>query len=240
MTTTLAGNTTADPASRVDGGTVLLIDKPQGWTSFDVVARIRGGLNVRKVGHAGTLDPLATGLLIVCTGQKTKEISQYSSLDKEYEGEMVLGSRTKSFDAETPVYEQRSTDGIDATAIRSACAQFQGAQKQTPPMWSAVKRKGKPLYKYARKGLTVDRPTRDVTIHALEVVAVELPRVMFRVVCSKGTYVRALVEDIGLRLGCGAYLASLRRTRIGPFTAAEALSIEQALQRRDQGASGTP
>jgi tRNA pseudouridine55 synthase len=240
MTTTLTGNRTADPACSVDEGAVLLIDKPEGWTSFDVVARIRAGLKVRKVGHAGTLDPLATGLLIVCTGRQTKEISRYSCLDKEYEGEMVLGARTKSLDAEMPVYEQRSTDGIDATAVRSACAQFLGAQKQTPPMWSAVKKRGKPLYKYARKGLTVDRPTRDITIHTLEVLGVELPRVMFRVVCSKGTYVRALVEDIGLRLGCGAYLASLRRTRIGPFAVADALSIEQALQRRDQGASGTP
>jgi len=205
----------------------LLVRKPQGWTSFDVVHRIRRITGVRKVGHAGTLDPLATGLLIVCTGKKTKEIASFMGLEKEYEGEMELGGRTASFDAATPVIETRPTDGITPEAVRSTMASFAGPRMQVPPMWSAVSVGGRRLYRYAREGVEVVRQPREIVIHALEALAVDVPLVRFRVTCSKGTYVRSLVDEMGEHLGCGAYLTALERTRIGPFTLAEAETLEE-------------
>jgi tRNA pseudouridine55 synthase len=218
-----------DRDPRAPEGAILLVDKPKGWTSFDVVHKIRHLLHVRRVGHAGTLDPMATGLLIVCTGKQTKEIGQFVGLDKEYDGEMILGARTASFDAETPVEDIRSLDGITVERLREVVAGFLGAQEQIPPMWSAVKVAGKPLYKYARKGIEVERKGRSIVIHSIGLHDIALPKVPFTVVCSKGTYIRALVNDIGAALGSGAYLAALRRTRIGSYSLTQALSMDQLI-----------
>lgn len=235
MTVTVPRESREEP-SPIQQGEMLLVDKPAGWTSFDVANKVRHLFGVRKVGHAGTLDPGATGLLILCTGARTREISSYAGLEKEYEGTLVLGARTASFDAETPVLETRPLEGVTETQIRAAAGEFVGAITQVPPMWSAVKVGGKRLYAYARKGQTVERVPREVTIHSLEVRQVRMPEVEFTVVCSKGTYVRALVEDLGLRLGCGAHLLRLRRTRIGPYRVTDACTIDELVrQRRDRG-----
>jgi len=219
-------------------GEVLLIRKPAGWTSFDVVHRIRRITGVRRVGHAGTLDPLATGLLIVCTGKKTKEISSFMGLEKEYEAEMTLGGRTASFDAATPVTETRDTGAITAEGIRATMAVFTGRRMQLPPMYSAVSVGGKRLYRYARAGVEVERQPREVVIHALEPLAITVPVVRFRVTCSKGTYVRSLVDDMGQYLGCGAYVTALERTRIGPYRLADAESLEElAAATAEQGSA---
>jgi tRNA pseudouridine55 synthase len=206
---------------------MLLVDKPKGWTSFDVVNKIRHLFEVRRVGHAGSLDPMATGLLIVCTGKSTKEIDRYMGLEKEYEGDMLLGGRTESYDAETPVVEQRSTEGITAERVRDVMGRFVGKQQQIPPMWSAVKVQGRPLYKYARRGVEVERKPREVEIVQLTPTRVAVPEVGFTVTCTKGTYVRTLVHDIGAALGCGAYLTSLRRTRIGSYRLEEAATLDE-------------
>ena len=208
-------------------GVMLLIDKPLEWTSFDVVNKVKSLFHVKKVGHAGTLDPRATGLLIVCTGKKTKSIDQFVAQEKEYTGTMELGVRTASFDSETPVIERRDCSMVTAQQIETVFAEFVGIQQQLPPMYSAVKLSGKALYKYARKGKTVERPTRSIEIRVLQLMKFEAPLVEFRVVCTKGTYVRSLVNDIGERLGCGAVLRALRRERIGQFSVAEAKSIEE-------------
>ena len=216
-------------------GTVLLVDKPARWTSFDVVKKIRSLTGERKVGHAGTLDPMATGLLIVCTGRRTREVESFMGMDKEYEAELTLGGRTASFDADTPVYDHRDTRGISAEQIRAVVSEFVGTQEQTPPMWSALKVGGRRLYALARRGQSVERKPRTVTVHSIDVTAIDLPRVRCTVACSKGTYIRALAEDIGVRLGCGAYLSSLRRTRIGPYHVKDALTIEALIARGDTG-----
>jgi tRNA pseudouridine55 synthase len=212
-------------------GDVLLVIKPKGWTSFDVVHKIRGALGVKKVGHAGTLDPLATGLLIVCTGGRTRDIATFTGLEKEYEAEMYLGGETDSFDAETPVINPRSTEGITDSRIRAVFGEFVGWTAQIPPMWSAAKVRGRRLYAYARSGEEVERSPKQVFIRTLEVLSIAMPVVRFRVVCSKGTYVRSLVHDIGQKLGCGAYVTSLVRTRIGEYSLRDALSIEEIVSR---------
>ncbi len=168
-------------------GEVLLVDKPLNWTSFDVVHRVRDLFHVKKVGHAGTLDPKATGLLILCTGKKTKEIDTFTGQEKEYEGVMQLGATTASFDSETPEQEQKNFSLIDEKQILDVFATFVGAQLQVPPMYSAVKYGGKPLYKYARKGRTLERQPREITVSEFTLIKMELPSVYFRVVCSKGT-----------------------------------------------------
>ena len=226
MTTVTSSTVTTDVDRRWEEGATVLVDKPAGVTSFDVVRAVRRILRVRKVGHAGTLDPMATGLLILCTGKRTREIDRYAGLEKEYEGSMILGGRTESFDTETPVYEHRSVDGITDERVQDVIRSFVGTQTQLPPMWSAVKVKGRRLYAYARKGLTVERKQREIVIHVFQVRSIRMPEVAFTVCCSKGTYIRSLVEDIGLALGCGAYLTSLRRTRIGPYTVREATTME--------------
>lgn len=208
-------------------GEVLLVRKPRGWTSFDVVHKISRMLGVKKVGHAGTLDPLATGLLIVCTGKKTKTLGSFVGLEKEYDTEMTLGGRTESYDTATPVVETRSTEGIDEMRVLAVLQQFTGPRLQVPPMWSAVSVKGKRLYKYAREGVEVQRLPREIVVHAIVPLHVRVPLVRFSVTCSKGTYVRSLVHEIGERLGCGAYLSSLERTRIGPYRLADAVTIEE-------------
>lgn len=215
-----------------EAGEVLLVRKPKGWTSFDVVHRLRSVLHVRKAGHTGTLDPMATGLLIVCTGQQTKNIVHFIGLEKEYEVQLVLGARTPSFDAESEVIERRGADGITEESVREALKGFVGQQIQIPPMWSAAKVEGKRLYKYARKGETIERKPREVFVRSIEFKELRIPEVLCTVTCSKGTYIRSLVEDIGLRLGCGAYVNALERTRIGQFHLADALTIEQIAARQ--------
>lgn len=216
---------------RADEGEVLLVDKPAGWTSFDVVNKLRRAYGGLKMGHAGTLDPMATGLLILCTGRKRKEIDSYMGLEKEYAAEMKLGIRTPSYDMETEVTEVSSVDGISAEQVRGVMGEFIGAIQQTPPMWSAVKIGGKRLYTLARKGIEIERPSREVQIVSIQPGRIDLPDVAFTVVCSKGTYIRTLVHDIGERLGCGATMTSLRRTRIGPYRIEDAQSVPQLVER---------
>jgi tRNA pseudouridine55 synthase len=222
-------NTTNEAGVNAVAGEVLLVDKPPGWTSFDVVNKLRRVAGGQKMGHAGTLDPMATGLLIICTGRKRKEIDKFTGLDKEYVAEVRLGTRTPSFDMETQPLEERSTEGITDEQVREVIRGFIGPQMQMPPMWSAVKVRGKRLYEHARKGVEVDRPARPIVVHELELVECAVPRLVLRIACTKGTYVRSLANDIGLRLGCGACLSGLRRTRIGPYGVDDAFSIAQAV-----------
>lgn len=224
--------TPGSPFSASDDGEILLVDKPLNWTSFDVIHRLRGLLGVVKAGHAGTLDPRASGLLIVCTGRQTKRIDQFANLDKEYAGTFQLGIQTPSFDMETQISEHKDYGGITLEKLEVAVRCFVGRQLQTPPMYSAVKHHGKPLYKYARKGTTLERKAKEIDVHEFSVTSFHAPMVDFRIVCSKGTYIRSLVSDIGNLLGCGAALVSLRRTRIGPYRVEDALTIEQ-LDRSD-------
>ncbi len=216
------------PRNEFDG--VLLIDKPTDYTSHDVVARLRGKLQQKRVGHAGTLDPMATGLLLVLVGKSTK-LSQYlMSGDKEYEGEMTLGAVTNSQDAEGEVVETRPVPAdLDRAKIEAVMQTFRGDQYQTPPMFSAIKVDGVPLYKMARKGEEIDREPRFIRIMSIEVLGVELPKVRFRVRCSKGTYVRTIAHDIGQKLGCGAHLSALRRTASGDLRVEQAIKLEDFL-----------
>jgi len=206
---------------------VLLIDKPRGCTSHDVVDRVRRKLKMKKVGHAGTLDPNATGLLIILVGKATK-VSQYlMSLDKEYEGTMKLGEITNTYDSEGEVMETRDVPELEAGAIEEAFAGFFGDQYQTPPMFSAKKVDGVPLYKLARKGKEIEREPRFIRISRLEVEAYEPPLLTFSVACSKGTYIRTLAHDIGEKLGCGAHLDSLRRTISGSFNIQQCTPLDR-------------
>ena len=214
-------------------GKVLSIDKPLEWTSFQAVNKIRWhikkkfGLKKIKVGHAGTLDPLATGLLILCVGKETKNISTYQGQIKEYTGTFTLGSTTPSYDLETEIDEQFPTDHITQELLEKTTQQFIGEIDQKPPIFSAIKKDGKRLYEIARKGQTTEIPSRKVTISEFEITKVNFPKVEFRVVCSKGTYIRSLANDFGKALNSGAHLSALRRTKIGDFSVSDALSIEQ-------------
>lgn len=206
-------------------GRVILIDKPLHWTSFDVVRKIRNLIKIKKVGHAGTLDPLATGLLIVCTGKFTKKINQFMAQEKEYTGQIILGAVTPTYDLESEPRDFKSIDGITPKLIAEAAQNFIGEILQTPPIHSAIKQKGKPVYLQARKGIDVIIEPRKISINSFEITAIEMPVVSFKVVCSTGTYIRSLANDFGAALGCGGYLSELRRTRIGNFKAEDAMSI---------------
>ena len=206
-------------------GRVILIDKPLHWTSFDVVRKIRNLIKIKKVGHAGTLDPLATGLLIVCTGKFTKKINQFMAQEKEYTGQIILGAVTPTYDLESEPRDFKSIDGITTKLIAETAQNFIGEILQTPPIHSAIKQKGKPVYLQARKGIDVIIEPRKISIKSFEVTAIEMPVVSFKVVCSTGTYIRSLANDFGAALGCGGYLSELRRTRIGNFKAEDAMSI---------------
>lgn len=208
-------------------GLMLLIDKPKEYSSARVVNIVKKLLDVKKAGHSGTLDPKATGLMIVCTGSKTKFLNELLASDKEYEGFMLIGEKTQSFDSETEVFETRSIDGISEEQIVEKASMFLGEIEQIPPMYSAVKHKGKPLYKFARKGREIERKPRTVLIKEFEIQSVSLPGVKFRVVCSKGTYIRTLVNDFGESLGTGAYLKELRRLRIGDYDVKDSVTIEE-------------
>ena len=210
-------------------GAMILIDKPIGWTSFDVVNKIRRHIGV-KVGHAGTLDPLATGLLILCTGKKTRELGTLSRLDKSYTGTLTFGGTTPSYDAETGIDRRFDISHLDQELINAAILSFIGEIEQVPPAYSAVKIKGEPAYKKARRGQPVVIPPRKVIIHAFRATRIALPDADFEVSCSKGTYIRSLVHDLGMKLGAGAYLKSLRRTRIGDHRIEDAWILEDFLK----------
>lgn len=206
---------------------VLLIDKPTDHTSHDVVARLRGKLKMKKIGHAGTLDPMATGLLIILVGKATR-ISQYLiSLDKEYTGTIELGKITDTQDAEGEVMETRPVPALTEAEVLAGMRSFLGDQYQTPPMYSAIKIGGVPLYKKARKGQEVEREPRFIRISNFELTGFELPRFDFKLRCSKGTYVRTIAHDLGQKLGCGAHLAALRRTATDQFNVDQALTMDE-------------
>ena len=208
-------------------GKVLLIDKPLYWTSFDAVRKVRNLVRTKKVGHAGTLDPLATGLLIICTGKFTKKINEYMAQQKEYTGSITLGAVTPTYDLESEPRDFKSFEGITIEQLEATSQSFTGLIMQVPPIHSAIKKDGKRVYELARKGVDVKLEPRQVTISTFELTKIELPLVYFRVVCSTGTYIRSLANDFGEKLGCGGYLSSLCRTRIGDFLLKEAQSIEQ-------------
>ncbi len=207
-------------------GQVLLIDKPLRWTSFDVVQKLRNIIRIKKIGHAGTLDPLATGLLIICTGKFTKRINEYMAQEKEYTGTFTIGSTTPTYDLESEPENFRSYEDITEELIRETTKKFTGEILQVPPAHSAIKIKGKRVYELARQGKEVKIEPRRVTIKAFEIVNVDLPLVYFKVVCTTGTYIRSLAFDFGEALGCGAHLSSLCRTRIGEFLLKDAQQID--------------
>lgn len=208
-------------------GKVLLINKPLTWTSFDVVNKIRFKLKTKKVGHAGTLDPLATGLLIICTGKMTKRIDEYQAQEKEYTGKFVLGQSTSSHDLETAVSVTQDVSHINDQQIVEAAKGFTGMIQQIPPMHSAIKVDGKRAYELARKGKVAELKPREVFIKEFEIVSFEKPVVKFKIICSKGTYIRSIARDFGHALGTVAYLSELCRTRIGEFKLEDALNLDQ-------------
>jgi tRNA pseudouridine55 synthase len=210
-----------------DPGRILLVNKPLHWTSFDVVNKLRHKLRTKKIGHAGTLDPLATGLLIICVGKMTKRIEEFMGQEKEYTGQFILGQTTASHDLETPVSEQQDISHITPEMIYNTSAIFLGNIQQLPPQHSAIRIKGKRAYEYARAGKEIALATREVTVNAFEIEQINLPEVRFRVVCSKGTYIRSLVRDFGAHLKVGAYLSALCRTRIGNFKLEDAVTIDE-------------
>jgi len=213
-------------------GQVLLFDKPLNWTSFQVVNKVRWLLKKKfnlkniKVGHAGTLDPLATGLLILCTGKMTKKISEYQGMPKTYTGCFLLGATTSSYDLETPIDQQFDTNSIIAEQIEKVRKQFLGVQQQYPPIFSALKQQGTRLYELARKGEEVKTQAREITLYSFDLESVDFPTLHFRVQCSKGTYIRSLANDFGKALNNGAHLTQLRRTAIGTYTVENAISLE--------------
>ena len=213
-------------------GEVVLINKPLTWTSFDVVNNFRYfiksklGYGKLKVGHAGTLDPLATGLLIICTGAFTKKIEEFTGYDKEYTGTFVLGATTASFDMEKPVDQTFPTDHITTALLQEAARKLTGTLQQVPPVFSAVKIAGKHAYEYARKDQALLMPPKEVTVSAFELTRIALPEVDFRIVCSKGTYIRSMARDFGLATGGGAYLSALCRTRVGPYLLSDSMEMD--------------
>ncbi|VAW26154.1 tRNA pseudouridine(55) synthase [hydrothermal vent metagenome] len=217
-------------------GQVLLIDKPLKWTSFQVVNKLRWHIRKQfnlkkiKVGHAGTLDPLATGLLIICTGKFTKKINEYQGQEKEYIGEITLGATTPSYDLETEINATFSTKHITEELIYNTSKKFIGHLEQRPPIFSALKKDGKRLYELAREGKTTEIKLRKITISAFEITRIDLPIINFRVVCSKGTYIRSLAYDFGKALNSGAHLSALRRTKIGNFKVEDSQGIDEFIE----------
>lgn len=224
-----------------ESGRLLLVNKPIGWTSFDVVNKIRYALKRKlgvkkiKVGHAGTLDPMATGLLLICTGSWTKKISSFQDMGKTYTGSMLLGAVTPSYDAETDVIEEFPFDHISEGDVTEALKKFQGEIEQIPPVFSAIKVDGKPLYHYARKGREVEIKSRMVTIHDFHITNSRIPELEFYVQCSKGTYIRSLVHDLGKALGSGAYMTALQRGSVGPYKLEDAWEINALIMEIESG-----
>lgn len=212
-------------------GETLLIDKPPQWTSFKVVYKIKKAINIRRVGHTGTLDPLATGLLIILTGKSTKKMLEFQNLDKTYEGIITLGKTSPSMDTETEITENDVPEDLTEEKILSVRNQFLGEIVQVPPMYSALKVKGQKLYHLARKGKVVKREPRRVYISKFEIKKIDLPDIHFEIRCSKGTYIRVIANDFGEKLGCGAVLSSLRRTEIGDYNVNDALRVKELIQK---------
>ena len=211
----------------------MIFDKPLHWTSFDLVKKVNNiirassGIKKLKVGHAGTLDPLATGVMVICTGKYTKRLSSLQNDDKEYVATFHLGATTPSFDRETEVDAIFDTKGVSEEIVKNAIKEFAGNQMQVPPVYSAKNINGKRAYEYARKGIDVKMTAVPVVFHELELTGYDLPEITIRVKCSKGTYIRSLARDLGLKLGCGAYLSSLVRTISGPYTLSESMTLEE-------------
>ncbi len=221
-------------------GQVIIIDKPLNWTSFQVVNKIRWAIRRKfklkkiKVGHAGTLDPLATGLLIICTGKFTKKIHEYQAEAKEYTGTITLGTTTPSFDLETEIDQTFPTEHITEKQIYETAKSFEGTIQQKPPLYSAIKKDGIRLYKLARKGEDIEIDSRDVTVLDFEITTIEMPLIDFKIRCSKGTYIRSIASDFGEKLNSGAHLSSLRRTRSGAFDITSAVSPEAFASKLNQ------
>jgi tRNA pseudouridine55 synthase len=212
-------------------GEIILIDKPAFWSSFKVVHKVRQAIGVKKVGHAGTLDPFATGLLILCTGNKTKEITKYQDLKKTYTGVITLGKYSDSMDTETEINEYPIAEDLTEEKIINTAKNFIGEIEQIPPMYSAVKKAGKSLYAYARKGKTVEREPRKVTVYKFDIDKIQLPEIHFTIECSKGTYIRVIADDFGKALGTRAMLTSLRRTSIGDYCVEDALQVNEFTEK---------
>ena len=218
-----------DPAIQqpyVDGK-LLLINKPLHWTSFDVVRKLRNLLQVKKIGHAGTLDPLATGLLIICTGKFTKKINEFMAQEKEYTGTITLGAVTLTYDLESEPEQQKDYSFVNNEMLQKATEKFIGDIEQLPPIYSAIKKDGVALYELARRGVEVELKPRSINIKSFTITAVDLPVIHFKVICSTGTYIRSLANDYGAALGCGGYLSSLCRTRIGDLKNDAAIGMEE-------------
>ena len=221
----------------IEEGEVFLIDKPLNYTSFQVVKKLRNilknkfNLNKLKVGHAGTLDPLATGLLIICTGRMTKQIPDFQNLYKEYVGTMSIGSTTPSYDLETKIDKTFSTDHINENLLNKIKDNFIGTIDQVPPIFSAVKKNGKRLYEYAREGKKIDIESKKITINKFDLKRICIPQIDFEVNCSKGTYIRSLINDFGKELNSGAHLISLRRTKIGSFSINSSKTLDEFIKK---------
>jgi tRNA pseudouridine55 synthase len=221
----------------VDDGELILIDKPLRWTSFDVTKKLKFAGKFKKIGHAGTLDPLATGLLILCTGKMTKQIDNYQAKEKEYSGTLVFGKTTPSVDLETDFDAEFPTEHITKEITESALKQFRGNILQIPPIYSAIQVNGKRLYELARKGIKdsdIEIKSREVEVSKFEIDDTNFPEINFSIICSKGTYIRSLVRDFGMACGSGAYMKALRRERIGEFSVKDALTVEEFINIRNQ------
>jgi tRNA pseudouridine55 synthase len=218
---------------QVADGMVFLVNKPLEWTSFDVIGRLRKIFKIKKIGHAGTLDPLATGMLIVCTGKYTKKINEYMGMEKEYTGTITIGAITPTYDLESEPVSLLPYEHITMEKVLASIEQFKGPIEQIPPAHSAIKIDGKRVYELARQGKEVVLKPRPVTIHSFDITDMRLPLLHFKVVCSTGTYIRSLANDVGAALGTGGYLSSLCRTRIGNFKLEDAHSIEQIQEMFD-------
>ena len=242
MTHTIRFSEGCEAAFSEEEGSVWLVDKPLRWTSFDVVNKLKfeirrqTGLKKFKIGHAGTLDPLADGLLLVCLGRATKRIEELQSMPKTYTGTFVLGATTASYDLEHPVEQVCSVENLSAEDVRKTCEGMKGVQQQVPPLFSAVKLDGKSAFQYARKGEEVALKSKEIEIYEFLLPREELPEVDFEIRCSKGTYIRSIARDLGEKLGCGAYLQRLRRVSIGDFHVDDALPLASFFE----ASSGTP
>lgn len=225
------GKVPVRPEFEARPGSILLIDKPLDWTSFDVIRHLRGRLGIRKMGHAGTLDPKATGMLVCCCGPATRLVDRIQMMEKRYEAEILLGQTSPSFDVGTPVSETAPWRHITHESITQALPSFIGQIQQVPPMYSALKSSGRRLYELARRGETIEREPRTVCVHEIQIMEVEQDRLRVSILCGKGTYIRAIARDLGRALGTCAMLTALRRTAIGPYSAQDALTPQQAAER---------
>ncbi|KAF0152947.1 MAG: tRNA pseudouridine synthase B [Ignavibacteria bacterium] len=219
--------TASDYEPQFESGEIILIDKQLRKSSFDIVYKVRKATGVKKVGHAGTLDPMATGLVIVCTGRKTKEITQLLTVEKTYTGIISVGKTTPSYDLETFYDTEKGYEGVTEEMIYKVSKEFLGEQLQTPPMFSAVKKEGKALYHMARKGIEVEREPKKIFISKFGITKIDLPNIHFEITCSKGTYIRVIANDFGQKLGCGAFLRELRRTKVGEYNVEDSLTIDE-------------